>query len=344
LASNDPKLEGLRNLLLGLAAFLGLPFFILRTWIAERQTRTSEQGHMTERLAKAVELLGTDKRVKLQDVAEVTAPNLEVRLGAIYALERISQDSPRDHWQVMEILSAYMRENARTWLNGVPPMDEDGDIDINTDEFGGWLKQQPVLRGDLQAILTVIARRGRRRRVAEASAGQRIDLRGVILVKPDYIAAGFEQDLQQVNLTNATVFGANLERANLVGANLKEANLVGANLECAYLMGANLRFANLGRADLGGADLLRADLIGVYFEGANLRWANLVRANFKLADLRGADLTLVHKLGEVFGLGQTQNLNKADLPQGWSTEWDEAAGLWRITTPEGPYVDPDERK
>src|SRR3982751_6161439 len=36
-------------------------------------------------------------------------PNLEVRLGAIYALERIPRDSERDHWPIMEVLCAYVR-------------------------------------------------------------------------------------------------------------------------------------------------------------------------------------------------------------------------------------------
>ena len=39
-------------------------------------------------------------------------PNVEVRLGAIYALERIAFDSPRDQWTIMEVLTAYVRQNA----------------------------------------------------------------------------------------------------------------------------------------------------------------------------------------------------------------------------------------
>jgi hypothetical protein len=39
-------------------------------------------------------------------------PNVEVRLGAIYALERIAYDSPRDHWPIIEVLTAYVRQNA----------------------------------------------------------------------------------------------------------------------------------------------------------------------------------------------------------------------------------------
>jgi hypothetical protein len=60
--------------------------------------RCAEQGHITDRFTKAVEQLGSDK--------------MAVRLGAIYALERISKDSPRDHWSIMETLTAYVREHA----------------------------------------------------------------------------------------------------------------------------------------------------------------------------------------------------------------------------------------
>ena len=32
--------------------------------------------------------------------------------GGIYALGRIAKDSEKDHWPVMEVMSAYIRENA----------------------------------------------------------------------------------------------------------------------------------------------------------------------------------------------------------------------------------------
>lgn len=44
---------------------------------------------------------------------EETTPNLEVRIGGLLALERIARDSLDDHITVMEIICAYVRENAR---------------------------------------------------------------------------------------------------------------------------------------------------------------------------------------------------------------------------------------
>ena len=48
---------------------------------------------------KTVEQLGSDK--------------LDVRIGGIYALERVARDSKRDHPTVMEVLAAYVREHSR---------------------------------------------------------------------------------------------------------------------------------------------------------------------------------------------------------------------------------------
>jgi hypothetical protein len=49
--------------------------------------------------SKAVEQLGSDK--------------LEVRLGGIYSLERISKESPDDYWTVMENLTAFAWQQIR---------------------------------------------------------------------------------------------------------------------------------------------------------------------------------------------------------------------------------------
>ena len=63
----------------------------------------SREGQVTDRYAKAIEQLGSDK--------------LDVRIGGIYALERVARDSARDHPTVMEVLTAFVREHSREqWL------------------------------------------------------------------------------------------------------------------------------------------------------------------------------------------------------------------------------------
>ena len=61
--------------------------------------RLNRAGQITERFTRAIDQLGH--------------PELDVRLGGIYALERIARDSQDDHPQVVEVLTAYVREHAR---------------------------------------------------------------------------------------------------------------------------------------------------------------------------------------------------------------------------------------
>jgi hypothetical protein len=65
----------------------------------EEQTKADLQRRITESFTKAVEQLGSDK--------------LQVRLGGIYTLERISRESELDYWPIMETLTGFIRERAR---------------------------------------------------------------------------------------------------------------------------------------------------------------------------------------------------------------------------------------
>ncbi|WP_435260163.1 hypothetical protein ACSBLW_07245 [Thioclava sp. FR2] len=105
-----------------LAAMLGAPFVIWCAVLKHQTVRFQKDGHITDRINKAVEMLGAEKTVKKKSdndsgASEESAPNLEVRIGAILSLERIAQDSVtydrgRDHVRVMEILCGYLRENS----------------------------------------------------------------------------------------------------------------------------------------------------------------------------------------------------------------------------------------
>jgi hypothetical protein len=83
-------------------------------------------------------------------------------------------------------------------------------------------------------------------------------------------------DLRQAPLTGADLGGLSLPRADLTGATLAR-----ARLGRAVLVGGRLLQADLRGADAAGADLRHADL----------RFARLHRTNLRQADLRGADLT-----------------------------------------------------
>ena len=179
--------------------------------VAQENVRVAEEGHITDRFTKAIAQLG-DKE-------------MAIRLGGIYALERIAKDSEKDHGPIMEVLTAYVRENA-------PRQQEDPQKETET---------PPT---DIQAILTVL---GRRETTGKNRVNDRLDLSYTRLVRAI---------LPDANLTGVDLFEADLTRAWLSGANLS-----GANLRWANLSGANLNDAILDKAKLEGAKNLTAEQI-----------------------------------------------------------------------------------
>jgi uncharacterized protein YjbI with pentapeptide repeats len=264
---------------IALAAFgLVVVFLTWRRLLAnDRNVRIIEQGHITDRYTRAIEQLG-----KLEN----GQPNIEVRLGGIYALERLAFDSPRDHVTIMEVLSAYVRRNA-PWV----PQD-------NQTDFAARVPQDSP-RTDIQAILTILSRR---RWIRKMEQGQpnlaKCDLRGAHLAEAQLEGV----DLSGAQLEGADLRGARLERAQLRGAHLERAQLRGAHLEGANLVEAQLDGVDLSGAHLEGADLLgahlqRARLSEAHLEGANLLGAHLERAQFREAHLEGANLCGAHLEG-----------------------------------------------
>ena len=187
---------------------------------------------------------------------------LEIRLGGIYALERIARDSERDHWPVMEILTAYVREHAPgapIRPKDTPPQQANPSSKADESTVEG---QPPKPATDIQAVLTVLGRRDRTYEKAEY--GQRLDFRGT-----DLRGAS----LQFAQLQGAILWWAQLQGAYLVGAHLQRtdlslAQLQGANLGDSQLQGADLQKARLEGANLGGAQLQGASLIGTQLERA----------------------------------------------------------------------------
>ena len=158
-------LVGLKIELIKTAAqILGGAFFLVTIYVAWQNLIVTQEKHTTDLYTKAIEQLGSKQ--------------LEVRLGAIYALERIARDSEKDHWPIMEVLTAYVRENA-PWppkevkqAKGPPDLGEKPDSFVRRLEAKLTSKIKP--RPDIQAILTVINRRERTFMKGEA---MRLDLR-----------------------------------------------------------------------------------------------------------------------------------------------------------------------
>jgi uncharacterized protein YjbI with pentapeptide repeats len=302
--------QALGLIMAGVAGVVGVYF----TWRNLKQTqestqatlRLAESGQTTERFTRAIEQLGATDEGKQQ---------LEIRLGGVYALERIAKDYPEEYYStVMEVLTAYVRQNA--------PVDPGDAIQAVLTEPNPLLWQRPP--ADIQAILSILGRPEEFRVPVQSRV--RLDLGGTDLRKADLDGANFRgvelrsarlerTFLRKTNLEDAVLEGANLWRAdlwqaNLTGANFRAAHLEGANLESALLRRANVKGADLKGADLKRANLEEANLRAAYLAGLNLEGANLRNTNLRNTDLRQTRDVTQEQIDQAIGDETTQ------LPQG----------------------------
>jgi hypothetical protein len=226
--------------------------------LAEERVRT-----LPDRFTKAIEQLGSDK--------------LDVRIGGIYALERVAHDSNVDHPTVMEVLSSFVRRHSQEEL--MPPCP-------------GGREPRRSIRPDVQAAITVIGRRNEKYDIRVLDLNM-ANLTEAILDAKRLTALFLDRDVVYLGSEKFTwkpCIGVYLGGAKFVHATLKHAKLT-----FAYLHGADLTRANLYRADLRGADLTRAIL----------KEANLTHADLNDAILGGADFT-----DAIFS-------KDARIPEGW---------------------------
>ena len=161
----------------------------------------SKEGQISDRLIKALDILAkrSDGR-----------PAVEVRGGGVYALERISFDSERDHHYVMEILAAYVRENASTPA-------------VTTDAT--------PLTSDVEAALRAIGRRDvtRERKRPIDLKFTKLHLCCATLAGGEFAGADFSYcDLRGADFTYANLRGCDFTGALLTGAIFYGADRQGA--------------------------------------------------------------------------------------------------------------------
>jgi hypothetical protein len=205
--------------------------------------RLNRRGQITERFTRAIDQLGDDK--------------MEIRLGGIYGLERIAHESSTDHGPIIEVLTAYVRENS-PW----PPRDRPNPVGagaasrVDPDNEEAESTEQddrtpPEAAVDIKAILTVLSRRDLKH---EHDGDVHLDLA--------------RTNLRRVVAHDITLRNANLRHVQLHKASLRDAKLTEALMDEADLREADLQGADLREADLHGADLRKADLQGADLAGA----------------------------------------------------------------------------
>lgn len=297
----------------GIVVAFGLGVALHRSRAAMRAAAATEYGNTIERFTQAINHLG---QLNTRD----GSPHVVVRLGGIYSLEQIAKQAPEEyHRQVMEILTAYVRESAAI----ENPEIEAIKLFANAHGFG-----QGEPPPTLESLLAYVAEKievsvevlrefvDYRRALAEGKMG-------LDLVSLNQIRKALSSSVGKITPSEdvqaaLTVIGRrddnldppwirlNLTRTNLRGVvfrlgNFRNVNFAGSVLdnsvwEASTLYGADLSRVSFRNSWLVGTDLQQATLQGAELEGcrldhAKLNGARLEKANCPNANFVGASLS-----------------------------------------------------
>ena len=202
--------------------------------VALRQDVTAQQGLRNERYQKGAEMLGS--------------PVLSVRLGGIYALQRLAEEYTKEYYaQIMSMFTAFVRH----------PVADEAHVEEVMAKVG-----RPHIREDVQVVVQAISKQNKEEINLKSDAISHLDLTNADLMYGDLrkamIAFAY---LRRANLYHATLTGADMRSVSLPYADLQKASLEGANLSRAMLYKTKLSDAILSDAILSGAYL--SEVIGL---------------------------------------------------------------------------------
>jgi uncharacterized protein YjbI with pentapeptide repeats len=201
-----------------------------------RQLELTLSSQMTDRFTKAIDQLGSEKKA--------------VRIGGIFALERIARDSLEDETanytlqSIAYTLATFVRESQPRAA-------------IRESDYIAMLK---IRAPDVQAAMTVLCR--------SPLCDYRVNADNASL--HDLSRTDLRLDLSRTDLRRASLSGARLDGVNLWGTHLEGANLRGACLRHAGLSDAYLgRLNPKGKKYKYGADLSGVDLTDAYLDNVS---------------------------------------------------------------------------
>lgn len=231
----------------------GALIFTARNFTLSRRTfQLTEQGQVTDRYTKAIEQLGSGK--------------IDIRIGGVYALERIAHDSARDHPTVMEVLAVFIREHSlEKWASKARKK--------------AGLPTAP--RPDVQAALTVIGRRN-----------ISYDRGPINLTDANLLGA----DLEAADLTNVNFYSAHLDYSWMVDANITGATFSNASLTHANIEGVNVRGTDIGSADLTGVEWPEGVPLPPFYQFGLGYILEFAPAHSRETDADGAPLEAITKI------------------------------------------------
>jgi uncharacterized protein YjbI with pentapeptide repeats len=267
--SPKDRLEAEASIRGAIIQLLGGSVLIVGLYFTARGFQLTREGHLTARYSQAIEHLGHDK--------------MDVRIGGIYELERLTRDSVADAGTVIDVLVTFVREHTKS---------------------GHQTPSKKKVTADIQIALKVIGRR-----VSLPDEDGRLDFYFSGLNDADLSNGSFDKamfyysSLEAALFSNSTLNGAALsfcqaERAAFTGCVARNAHFVNAKYINCWFLHADLTDADFFGCDLSGSDFGRRykELGDPPFPPATLTNARFTKAVLTGTNLRGCDLSTVRGL------------------------------------------------
>jgi uncharacterized protein YjbI with pentapeptide repeats len=220
-----------------------------------RNLRLSRAGQLTDRFSKAIEQIGDS--------------DINVRIGGLYALEKVARDSRSNMETVTEILVRFIQNRA-------------GDQGSNY--------RRPKLAADIGVALKIVGRRPGANRESD-----RLDLSHLALDGADLTFAKLKEanlcylkatasNFGKADLRGTLLLTARAERSFFTEADARECDFFNSDLRYSFFVNVNLERANFGSTDL------RHVVFSNSKGKLSLRQANLTNARLDGTEFKGADL------------------------------------------------------
>jgi hypothetical protein len=286
----DEARKTLAQIIGGLLVFVGLIITYNTYQIGVQKQDLDREGQFTDRFSKAVTHLGDDK--------------LAVRIGGIFELERIANDSPKDRLSVKQVLYTYLHTNFRT------PIDRASyEVPEKRHNSNGLTLYDYTADSELQTILNVMQRL--------MDDNERLDMRKLDLTNKSLARANYKIANFSFSMLPGTIFfGSDFTNARFNGAvldrgttDIREWEEIGRSL-VKLVVPTEVR-ANFTDADFSGASLFETDFAEAVMKGAKFRKANIKGTFFRSADLSYAQFNGASGNASFVGSNLTQT-NFAD--------------------------------
>ncbi len=193
---------------------------------------------------------------QLGNLKEDHTANVEVRMGALYALENLMKNAADEyHYQVLSLLCAYLPANA----------------ELKSEEKG-----RLRIRADVHSCAQIIARRNRYWD-EEKIYFNNLNFTGFLLEKAD-----FEHSImREMNFEHANLGETNFKHATIQRTNFRRTVLWRSNFKHAYISEANFESTMMRRSSFAETLIYKSNFQDVYLSEVELRKASIQETSFK---------------------------------------------------------------